>query len=244
MIPKNDLMQNGFMSQFVRNFTAAQDWIRQHQSVNHNTTPVNGWVVDPHLWTRTGNYTFTISVDATGWLYPGVKVWYVDSTSKYGVVYTSSYSAGSGLTTITLITNSVHLMVANPTLAYYSISENPSGFPVSFNFTPSFTTSNGTGATGTWGYSTWSTHGRKIRVDQNLTVTGIGTSVAAFVISAMPVSIFSNSSIFGGGRENVATGQGIETAWFGGNSLNLWLTNNGATCVVGYGLYYSVETMF
>jgi hypothetical protein len=94
------------------------------------------WVQDTTTWTRTGNYTFTLAVDARAWLYKGVKVRFTDTTVKYGVVLSSVCPAGT--TTVTLATNTGNLMVANPTARYFSYAAAPIGFPAWFDYTPAW----------------------------------------------------------------------------------------------------------
>lgn len=102
-----------------------------------------GWTNDPNVWTRTGNFTFTLSTDATVWLYPGVKIYWVGtdatSTAKYGIVDTAVF--GAGTTTVTLMSNTDYSMTASPSAGqqYYSYQTNPQGWPGWFNYTPTIT---------------------------------------------------------------------------------------------------------
>lgn len=96
----------------------------------------DGWISDANAWTRTGGLTFTVAVDATGYLTPGTKISCSDTTTKYGVVATSVFSAGT--TTVTLVTTSdaVGTLVGTLTVPRYSYAEAPQGFPSAFNWTP------------------------------------------------------------------------------------------------------------
>lgn len=106
------------------------------KATNYNS---NGWITVSDTWTRTGNHVFTISGDVTSTYRKGAAVRYKDGGSfEYGVIYSSSHSAGT--TTITLITNGDYAMAAATiTDKYISYIPNPEGFPVWFNWTPTFT---------------------------------------------------------------------------------------------------------
>lgn len=96
--------------------------------------PESGWIERSETWTRTGNYTFTISGDVTATYRKGTKIRYKDGGAfEYGVVISSSYSAPN--TTITLATNDDYAMAA-ATITDKAISfvENPEAFPDWFNY--------------------------------------------------------------------------------------------------------------
>jgi preprotein translocase subunit SecE len=116
----------------------------------------DGWFGVTATWTRTGNYTFTVSGDVTTVYRKSAKIRYKDGgTFEYGVIGSSSYSAPN--TTINLIPNTDYAMAAATiTDTYISYVETPEGFPLEFNFTPSPT--NLTVGDGTYSYAKWSTH--------------------------------------------------------------------------------------
>jgi hypothetical protein len=101
--------------------------------------PNDGWNASSDTWTRTGNYTFTVSGDVTATYRKSAKVRYKDGGAyEYGYIISSSYSAPN--TTVTLATNSDYAMAAATiTDKYISYIENPEGFPKKFNFTPTWT---------------------------------------------------------------------------------------------------------
>lgn len=104
------------------------------QLVTLGATPTSGWIERSETWTRTGNYTFTISGDVTATYRKGTKIRYKDGGAfEYGVVISSSYSAPN--TTITLATNDDYAMAA-ATITDKAISfvENPEAFPDWFNY--------------------------------------------------------------------------------------------------------------
>jgi hypothetical protein len=106
-----------------------------------STTPENarwgnydGWSYDSRPWTFVsattgaggGLGTFTVHGNATSYLYPGVKVSWVDTgATKYGVVASSSFSVDT--TTVTLIKTSDYTMAAGLTATKYSYDDIPQG---------------------------------------------------------------------------------------------------------------------
>ncbi|MBS4060957.1 MAG: hypothetical protein KG029_11210 [Bacteroidetes bacterium] len=102
----------------------------------------NKWTALAHIWTRTGNHSFTVPGDVTEFYTPGLKVRYKDGGGyEYGVIAKSDYSAP--YTTVTLIANSDYAMAA-ATITDSAISSDsmPDGFPVRFNFVPDWSLSN------------------------------------------------------------------------------------------------------
>ena len=100
--------------------------------------PTDGWTINPTTLTRTGNFTFTESGDTTKKWQKATRFEYTQSAVvKYGVVASSSHSAGT--TTVTLVTNSDYAMAAgsldNPR---YSYQASPQGYPGWFNYTPTW----------------------------------------------------------------------------------------------------------
>lgn len=92
----------------------------------------NGWTASTHTATRTGNHTFTIAADVTGWIGKGTRIRYKESggSNEYGVVISASYSSPN--TTVTLATNTDYTMAATPTEMYFSHGD-PSDYPDWFN---------------------------------------------------------------------------------------------------------------
>lgn len=105
--------------------------------------PNSGWIEVSDTWTRTGNYTFTVSGDLSAAFRKGTKVRYKQGGDfEYGVVISSSYSAPD--TTITLAANNDYAMAA-ATITDKAISyiENPEAFPDTFNYAPTVSASAG-----------------------------------------------------------------------------------------------------
>lgn len=97
-----------------------------------------GWIPCSETWTRTGNHTFTVAGDLTAKYRKGAKVRYKDGGAyDYGTVISSSYSSPN--TTVTLATNTDYVMAAATiTDTYISYIENPEGFPMWFNYVPTW----------------------------------------------------------------------------------------------------------
>lgn len=106
---------------------------------NWTQTNENGWVQVIETWTRTGDYTFTVSGDVTSKYRKGTKVRFKQGGGyKYGIIKSSSYSSPN--TTVTLISNTDYLMTAGAvTDTYLSYISTPSGFPSEFNFSAALT---------------------------------------------------------------------------------------------------------
>ncbi len=100
-----------------------------------------GWIETTFTWTRTGNHTFTVIGNQTSMYRKGTKIRYADGgATEYGVVLSSSYDAGPGTTTVTLITNTDYGMAAATiTDTYISYIENPEGFPHWFTWAVTWT---------------------------------------------------------------------------------------------------------
>lgn len=138
-----------------------------------------GWTSVFGSYTRTGNYTFTVTGDLTSIFYKGAKLQFTDTTTKYGVVKSATYAAPT--TTVTLITNDDYLLVGNPTNMQYSYIENPQGFPQTFNWTPS-----GTGYSAvTTAKGRWNVQGRIAWIEFQFTVT---SNASTFTITNCPVA--------------------------------------------------------
>lgn len=95
----------------------------------------DGWIPAGETWTRTGNFTFTVTGDQTSKYRKGARVRYKDGGSfEYGTVLSSAFGA---VTTVTLFTNTNYTMAAATiTENSVSYSQNPVGYPQMFDWTP------------------------------------------------------------------------------------------------------------
>ncbi len=143
-------------------------------------TASDGWVDDSaHTWTYASASTFTIAgVDLTSVFTPGTRLKFTQTTVKYGIVASSSFSTN---TTVTIIVNTDYVL-ANAAISanYYSYVANPQGYPGWFNYT-----------SGCAGFSALSTNDARFatngRVCQ-LAVHFIGTSNATTFTFNLPVA--------------------------------------------------------
>ncbi len=100
-----------------------------------------GWVKPNVTWTYASASTFTVSGDATTIYTKGTRLKWTQTTVKYGVVVSSSHSAGT--TTVTIAVNTDYT-IANATITdnFFSYEANPQGYPTWFNCaSPSFVVS-------------------------------------------------------------------------------------------------------
>ncbi len=152
----------------------------------------DGWILKTETWTRTGNHTFTVSGDLTLKYRKGAKVRYNDGSTDYGVIASSSYSAGTGLTTVNLIVNTDYVMAATTiNNRYLSYIDNPEAFPSWFTYSATLGGFSGTPS------QTCKFHvsGRKITTLLQIS----GTSNATTFTATIPVANILGFSIFQGG---------------------------------------------
>jgi len=95
-------------------------------------TRSDGWVTDASTWTYASASTFTIAGDKTAIFMAGTRLKWTQTTVKYGVVISSSYSNPN--TTVTIAVNS-NYVVTNAAISatYYSYQE-PPDYPGYFDF--------------------------------------------------------------------------------------------------------------
>jgi hypothetical protein len=86
-----------------------------------------GWLKSKVAWTYVDATHFTCPGDYTLVFHKGTKLFWTQTTGKYAYVVSSSYSAGTGLTTVTIVGNAItNAAVVTP---YYSYGARPQGFP-------------------------------------------------------------------------------------------------------------------
>jgi len=103
-------------------------------------TPLDGWIPVTDTWTYASASTFTISgVDRTAVYTKGTRLKFTQTTVKYAVVVSSSFSTN---TTVTIAVNTDYTIAnATITLPYYSHQDGPAGYPLFFNWTPTYSAS-------------------------------------------------------------------------------------------------------
>lgn len=212
----------GLFQLFVRLF----DTLVYYDDLKADKTDVeSGWSPCPETWTRTGNFTFTVSGDKTAKFRKGMKVRYKDgaSTFDYGVVASSSFS--SPTTTVTLITNDDYLMpAATITDKYVSPVENPEGFPHWFNYTPTYSANGSMTYTSvTTTYAKWmSLGGNNIRHFVLATGTTGGTASTALRATPAVASDGVNYPMVAGYRDATSGGAPVGTGAMSGGYLSVW----------------------
>lgn len=115
---------------------------------------IGGWINDNAnafvgQWTYVSAQQMRISgYDYTDRYTKGARVRLVNSTTKYFIVSSSSYSGG--ITTVTFVTNTTYVLT-NTTISdiYYSYSISPSGWPGWFNYATTLAWTAGTAPSGT-----------------------------------------------------------------------------------------------
>lgn len=147
----------------------------------------DGWIMATDTWTYASASTFTIAgVDRTAILSKGTKLKFTQTTTKYAVVASSSFSTN---TTVTIIVNTDYT-IANATITLPNYSYvSPPDFPSDFEFTP---TSNGFSVAPTGQKGFYSTQGREITVIYF--ENAVGTSNATYYTKNLPVNVTTMAS--------------------------------------------------
>jgi len=147
----------------------------------------DGWTASSNTWVFATASTFTIAgVDLTTTFTKGTRLKFTQTTVKYAVVVSSSFSTN---TTVTIAVNTDHTIAnAAITLPFYSYQNSPQGYPGTFNWT---TTWGGFSAnpTGTFKYSI---EGNIVSV--YFTDASGGTSNATTLTFTVPVASLSAAS--------------------------------------------------
>lgn len=101
---------------------------------------LGGWTAVTDTWTYASASTFTIAgVDRTAVFTKGTRLKFTQTTVKYAVVVASSFSTN---TTVTIAVNTDYTIAnAAITAPYYSYQASPAGYPLFFNWTPTFSAS-------------------------------------------------------------------------------------------------------
>lgn len=161
------------------------------QQISSNELEANllrGWGILNTVITTTGTPSvLASSVDVSGILSVGDKLWIVQSTNKY--VYVLAVDS----TTITVSQSSDYTIVGTGITAisatYFSKHATPFGFPSEFNYLPSFT---GFSANPTSGQYTYFIQGRTLFL--NIRMPNNGTSNASGFSISLPVNAVTRTS--------------------------------------------------
>jgi len=162
------------------------------------SVPTDGWTSAGETWSYASASTFTISGDKTAKYLAGTRLKFTQTTVKYFVVVSSSYSAPN--TTVTVAVNTSYT-IANAAISsnYYSYEESPAGYPDYYNFTPTWTNiSVGNGTV----VARYSMDGKKVKGQVSLTYAAAAatTSITGQITIALPIasSIVYNYQPLGG----------------------------------------------
>lgn len=206
-------------------FVKLYDTLAYYDDMKAGKTDVtSGWSPCPETWTRTGNFTFTVTGDKTAKFRKGMKVRYKDgaSTFDYGVVISSSFSAPN--TTVTLATNDDYAMAAATiTDKWVSGVENPEGFPQWFNYTTTFSASGSMTFTSvTQTYAKFRVAGNTVSVLVLGTGTTGGTASNILRASAPITSDGINHPMAAAYRDSTTGGAAVGTGAMSGGYLSVW----------------------
>lgn len=171
--------------------------------VNNNTDVLNlaleqGWILESATLTYASSSTFTVSGDLTTRYRAETKIKLTQTSVKYFKVLSSSYSAGSGITTVT-VTGYGTYTVANAVITspYFSYFQKPYEWPI----TEGFCIRSGDPATFDFGYGKWLT------VDSSWHVLDI-SSIVPDGAKAVLLRVKLNDSAVGSAFGVRATGSG------------------------------------
>lgn len=150
----------------------------------------SGWTSSSETWTYFSASSFKISGDKTGKYKIGYKIKLTQTTDKYFVIATVTYAAPD--TTITVVL-STDYTVANAaiTAPYFSLSENPLGWPCWFNWLPTIT---GFSVNPT-GIYRWNAQGRMMHLAIRQLSDGTSNSIS-FTLTAPVTTIFRTNMIW------------------------------------------------
>lgn len=194
----------------------------------------DGWQPRTETWTYASATSFTIAgVDLTGIFRKGTKLKLTQTTDKYFVVASSSFSTN---TTVNVITSTDYTIAdAAITSPFVSYVENPSGWPGWFNYTPTLAVSGGTAPTYTTLFrNRWSVAGNHIHVSidwNNVSggTAGSGTNGISFTFPVAGSQITNNRTVTGNGyAENSTTTFGIYMRANSSTSTLMFDVNAGA----------------
>lgn len=137
MSTQEEMKTNGLVSQLVQRISSIEEFVRKHQSVQHDSVPVSGWIpfVNTLTYSSADSPTFVISIDTdvTGFLSVGMRIKLDQSSTLYfGVTGVGAYSGGATLVTVFGGTGVGAYTLTNAAIsnAFYSSEKEPFGFPM------------------------------------------------------------------------------------------------------------------
>lgn len=190
-----------------------------------------GWVALPN-GTRVSDTSFTLPGDYSGVLKNFAKWKGFLSSQKYGYVLSSSYSSGTGLTTVNLVPNTDYSLSSAGTItgSFFSFYD-PTDFPAWFNWNPGSLAGFSTQPTGTYKYSI---SNKTFFGFVAVNVDGISnaTNFSIPLPVAIPYSIIDSAMRFWNSGSASTTPGLLEGS---GSNLNLYTTMSGGSwAATGY----------
>ena len=178
----------------------------------------DGWQKENLVWTYAGQFSFTVPGDVRARYRKGTFLTWLQTTPRYGVVASSSYSSPN--TTVNVIPNTDY-DVANAAITahFYSYAANPVGWPGWFNWTPTFT-----------GFSVNPTGVHRFSVQGNTCILNVyenqGTSNAATFTFTLPVTAAAACAFLGSAIDNggLSINPGYGQVANGSNVMNVYKT--------------------
>lgn len=172
--------------------------------VTEQEMSVDGWITLPACSYSAGNAILFAPNLITGKLSAGMKIKFTNnSVVKYFTIVVITTDGGNN--NVVFLDGSVAVTNSAITLPYYSMSEVPQGFPVSWtNYTPGIAAGAGsfTSASATGRYKI--IEGKTVVGKINATVATVGTGNG--LILTLPLTAQSTSGVVAVGREDALTG--------------------------------------
>ena len=148
-----------------------------------------GWILDVNTWTYVSASSFTVAGNQTAIFTKGLRVKWLQTINKYGVVLSSVYASGTGLTTVNIAVNGDYTVTnAAISATAYSNLDEPRGWPGWFNYAPfpsGVPSDYGFSVLPTIGNSLYNIRGRACFVTHKENVNGTSSSTA--FAQALPV---------------------------------------------------------
>lgn len=184
IIPASYLDTDGTLAANSDTKIATQKAVKTYVTASVPAVSTDGWTSSSDTWTYASASSFTIAgVDRTTVYTKGTKLKFTQTTAKYAVVVSSSFSTD---TTVTIAVNTDYTIAnAAITSPFYSYQEKPQGYPARFNFTPAWT--NLTVGSGSIPYAFYSVRGDRVFVQVKF-IFGSGSSIGGAIYLTAPVA--------------------------------------------------------
>lgn len=148
----------------------------------------DGWTTSNDTWTYATASTFTIAgVDRTTVYTKGTRLKFTQTTAKYAVVVSSSFSTN---TTVTIAVNTDHVIAnAAITSPFYSYESAPAGYPSSFAYTATWSCSGSmTISVGTVNFTRFSVIGNRCTWTFSYSAFTLGGTQSTEIYATLPIN--------------------------------------------------------